>query len=108
MPWPARMDPFHAFASYPLQALTPQTVLALVDAHVELAIQRTLEYRQLAMVNFAKLILPGEDDIKTELSEGTNHQSAELWVQGVPTVRPNYMFRLLAWLLKLGVLKVVS
>lgn len=26
-PWPARMDPFHAFAGYPTALLTPQTVL---------------------------------------------------------------------------------
>ena len=102
------MDPFHAFASYPSQALTPQTVLALVDANVERAIQRTLQYRQLAMVDFAKLILPSEEEIKAVLSAGTNQQSAEQWVQAVPTDRRLYMFRLLAWLLKLGVLKVVS
>jgi glycosyltransferase involved in cell wall biosynthesis len=107
-PWPARMDPFHAFASYPSQALTPQTVLALVDANVELALQRTLQYRQLAMIDFAKLILPSEDEIKAVLSAGTNQQSAEQWVQGVPTERRLYVLRLLAWLLKLGVLKVVS
>lgn len=107
-PWPARMDPFHAFASYSSQALTPQTVLALVDANVELAIQRTLQYRQLAMIDFAKLILPSEDEIKAVLSAGTNQQSAEQWVQGVPADRRPYVLRLLAWLLKLGVLKVVS
>ena len=107
-PWPARMDPFHAFASYPSQTLTPQTVLALVDPNVELALQRTLKYRKLAMIDFAKLILPSEDDIKAVLSAGTNQHTAEQWVQGVPADRRPYVFRLLAWLLKLGVLKVVS
>jgi glycosyltransferase involved in cell wall biosynthesis len=107
-PWPARMDPFHAFASYPSKALTPHTVLALVDANVELALQRTLEYRQLAMIDFAKLILPSEDEIKAVLSAATGQHAAEHWVVGVPTARRPYVFRLLAWLLKLGVLKVVS
>ena len=107
-PWPARMDPFHAFSSYPSQALTPQTVLALVDANVELALQRTLQYRQLAMIDFAKLILPSEDEIKAVLSAATVQQAAEQWVLGVPVDRRPYVFRLLAWLLKLGVLKVVS
>jgi len=105
--WPARMDPFHAFASYPSQALTPQTVLALVDANVELALQRTLEYRKLAMIDFAKLILPSEDEIKALLSAGMTQHTAEQWVQAVPIDRRPYVFRLLAWLLKLGVLKVV-
>ena len=107
-PWPARMDPFHAFASYPSQALTPQTVLALVDANVELALQRTLNYRKLAMIDFAKLILPSEDEIKAVLSAGMTQQTAEQWVQAVPIDRRPYVFRLVAWLLKLGVLKVVS
>ncbi len=53
-PWPARMDPFYAFASYPTQTLTPQTTLVLVDSNAELAIARTLDYRKLAMVDFAK------------------------------------------------------
>ena len=44
-PWPARMDPFHAFAAYPTQTLTEQTVLGLVDADVDTAL-RTLAYRQ--------------------------------------------------------------
>ena len=101
------MDPFHAFASYPSQALTPQTVLALVDANVELALQRTLEYRKLAMIDFAKLILPSEDEIKALLSAGMTQHTAEQWVQAVPIDRRPYVFRLLAWLLKLGVLKVV-
>jgi starch synthase len=47
-PWPARMDPFHAFAAYPTQTLTEQTVLGLVDGDVETGITRTLAYRQLA------------------------------------------------------------
>lgn len=33
-PWPARMDPFHAFASYPTALLTAQTVLGLVKLGV--------------------------------------------------------------------------
>ena len=110
------MDPFHAFANYPTQTLTPQTVLALVDANVEQALQRTLAYRQLAMIDFAKQILPSEEEIRAVLSAGaskgtgaaTGPLAAEQWVQGVPTDRRPYVFRSLAWLLKLGVLKVAS
>ena len=58
-PWPARMDPFHGFASYPTQAFTPQMVLALVDANAQVAVQRALAYRQLAMVHAGRGDDPG-------------------------------------------------
>ncbi len=109
-PWPARMDPFHAFASYPTQALTPQTRLSLVDAHADTAITRALAYRQLAMVDFAKIILPSEAEIRAVLmsqSQMTSESRAALeWVQGIAEDRRPFVFRALAWLVKLGLLKV--
>jgi starch synthase len=107
-PWPARMDPFHAFASYPTQALTPQTELALVDADADTAITRALAYRQLAMVDFAKFVLPTEDEIASVLDAASPPQTAQALLAGIAQERQAFVFRSLAWLLKLGVLKVVS
>jgi starch synthase len=107
-PWPARMDPFHAFASYPSQSLTPQTRLALVDVDVNVAITRALAYRQLAMVDFAKLILPSEAEIRAVLQTAKSTGAALEWVQAIPDDRRPFVFRSLAWLVKLGVLKVVT
>jgi alpha-maltose-1-phosphate synthase len=107
-PWPARMDPFHAFASYPTQTLTPQTRLALVDADAQTAITRALAYRQLAMVDFAKVILPSEAEIRAVLQSATTTGAALEWVQAIPENRRPLVFRALAWLVKLGVLKVVT
>ena len=107
-PWPARMDPFHAFANYPTQSLTPQTRLALVDAYADTAITRALAYRQLAMVDFAKLILPSEAEIRAVLQTATSTGAAIEWVQGVAEDRRPFVFRALAWLVKHGVLKVVT
>ena len=108
-PCPARMDPFHAFAAYPTQTLTEQTVLGLVDSNAETALQRTLAYRQLAMVDFAKVILPGEDEIRAVLTTAANGPKAagEL-VASISTERQAFVFRSLVWLVKLGVLKVCS
>ena len=106
-PWPARMDPFHAFASYPTRALTPQTPLALVDADADIAIERTLAYRQLAMVDFAKVILPTEAEIEFVLHAASQPQTAQTLVANIAQERQAFVFRSLAWLLKLGVLKVV-
>ena len=107
-PWPARMDPFHAFATYPTQALTPQTLLALVDTNFEVAVQRALAYRQLAMVDFAKVILPSEAEIRAVLQTATPTGAALEWVQAIPDDRRAFVFRALVWLVKLGVLKVVA
>ena len=107
-PWPARMDPFHAFANYPTQALTPQTRLALVDADVDVAITRALAYRQLAMVDFAKVILPTEAEVRAVLQTATSTGAALEWVQAISDDRRPFVFRTLAWLVKLGVLKVVA
>lgn len=107
-PWPARMDPFHAFASYPTQSLTPQTRLALVDADADVAITRALAYRQLAMVDFAKLILPSEAEIRAVLQTATSTGAALEWVQAIPDDRRPFVFRALSWLVKLGVLRVCT
>jgi glycosyltransferase involved in cell wall biosynthesis len=107
-PWPARMDPFHAFASYPTRTLTPQTLLALVDTNAGVAVQRALAYRQLAMVDFAKIILPTEAEIASVLNTAAQPQTAQALVAGIAQERQAFVFRSLAWLLKLGVLRVVS
>jgi hypothetical protein len=108
-PWPTRMDPFHAFASYPTHTLTPQTVLALVDADAASAVQRVQAYRPLAMVDFAKLVLPTEAEIHTVLhAAASGPQPAAALVQGIAPQRQAFVFRALAWLVKLGVLRVYS
>jgi hypothetical protein len=107
--WPARMDPFHAFASYPTQTLTPKTVLGLVDVDAENAFKRTLAFRQLAMIDFAKIVLPDEAEIRAVLQTVTAGPKSALELVGqIPSERQSFVFRSLAWLLKLGVLKVCS
>jgi len=107
-PWPARMDPFHAFASYPTQVLTPHTVLGLADANAASAFERVLRYQQLAMVNFAKAVLPSEADIHTLLQAAeAGPQAAVQLLQAIPAERKAQVLRSQAWLVKLGILKVM-
>lgn len=106
-PWPARMDPFQAFASFPSQTLSPQTVLALVDADVATARQRMAGYRQLAMVNFADAILPDEAEIQAVLEAAVNGPAtAARLVEALPAPRRPRVLRALAWLVKLNVLRI--
>jgi alpha-maltose-1-phosphate synthase len=102
-PWPARMDPFHAFASYPTQMLSPETVLHRVDADVESALSRLAAYQGLAMVNYAKLVIPTEEEIRLALAEA--EATAAERVALIAEVRRPYVLRALAWLMKLGVLR---
>ncbi|OGA99008.1 MAG: hypothetical protein A3E79_03605 [Burkholderiales bacterium RIFCSPHIGHO2_12_FULL_61_11] len=106
-PWPARMDPFHAFASYPTHSLTPQTLLGLVDADAQTAFARVGAYRQLAMVNFAKVVLPTEAEVQAVFDAAASgpKAAAEL-IQAISAERQAFVFRALVWLGKLGVLKV--
>lgn len=108
-PWPARLDPFHAFASYPTRTLTPQTVLGLVDTDADTALKRTLACRQLQMVNFAKVILPSDAEIAAVFQAAASGPKAAVeLVAGIPTERRPFVFRSLSWLAKLGVLRVCA
>jgi alpha-maltose-1-phosphate synthase len=102
-PWPARMDPFHAFANYPTHTLTPETLLVRVDKDVEVALKKVAAMRALAMVDFAKLVLPTEEEVRLVLS--APEATAAERVAAISEERRPYVLRALAWLMKLGVLR---
>ena len=107
--WPARMDPFHAFANYPTQALKPSTVLCLADSSLETATARLQSYQAMAMVSFAKWVLPSDAEIAAVLKQASNGPQAALdLVMHIEDARKPFVFRTLAWLLKLGIFKVQS
>jgi glycosyltransferase involved in cell wall biosynthesis len=115
-PWPARMDPFVAFASYPTATLTPETVLALVDSDVEAAMSRLRSYQALAMIEFCRAIWPNQIELAAALDAAASKSGdliprgkpARELVQAIPEERRPYVFRALAWFVKLGVLRVVT
>ena len=106
-PWPARMDPFHAFGNYPTRTLDPHTRLALVDGDAEAAMRRVSGFRQLAMVNFVEAILPTDAEVATVLTLAAKGPATALELLGdIPASRRPLVMRSLAWLAKLGVLRV--
>jgi starch synthase len=106
-PWPARLDPFHGFASYPTQRLTPATRLELVDTDVALARQRLASYRPLAMVDFARAVLPDAAELEAVIAKAAAGPATALeLVAVIPGTRQAFVLRALAWLVKLGILKV--
>ena len=106
-PWPARLDPFLGFAAYPSSILMLTTQLALTDAMASEAITRVLQYKALAMVNFAKLVLPSDAEISAVLQLAESGPcSAQALAQTASPERQAFVFRALVWLLKLGVLRL--
>lgn len=106
-PWAARMDPFVAFGGYPSSALTPETILSLTDKTVEEAVKRLETYRALAMVNFAKEILPSAAEVISVLTAGADGPKAAIqWIETIEPNRQPFVFRALVWLLKMGIIKV--
>lgn len=102
-PWPARMDPFAAFVSYPTGLLTPETVLGLgvPDPGAALA-----AWQGLAMVNFARAVMPSDSECQLLLGKlVAGPQAAGVLVGDLPDGRQAYVFRALAWLVKLGILR---
>jgi hypothetical protein len=107
-PWPARIDPFYSFESYPTHTLKPDSVLMMVDASVQESMTRVQHYQDLAMVNFAKLVLPTHAEIAQVLGVAAKGQTtAQSLLQDIAPARQAFVFRALAWLLKLGILKLV-
>jgi hypothetical protein len=103
------MDPFYALASYPTQTLTANTVLCLADVNLEAATARLQTYQALAMVSFAKWVLPNDAEIAAVLKQASHGPQAALdLVMQIEEKRRPFVFRTLAWFLKLGVLKVPS
>ena len=82
-------------------------MLALVDASATEALLRVNQYKTLAMVNFAKLLLPTDAEIVHVLNAAAYGPiSAQALVQGIEPSRQAFVLRSLAWLLKLGVLRL--
>jgi starch synthase len=105
--WPARMDPFHAFANYPTQVLKPSTVICLADSNLQTATARLQSYQAMAMVSFAKFVLPSAEEIAAVLNQASvGPQAAMALVQHIDDARKPFVFRTLVWLLKLGILKL--
>jgi glycosyltransferase involved in cell wall biosynthesis len=106
-PWPARMDPFYAFASYPTQTLKPTAVLSLTDSNLEVATARLQIYQAMAMVSFAKTVLPTAEEIAAVLKQAAEGpQPAQALVKHIDDNRKPFVFRTLVWFLKLGILKL--
>lgn len=109
LPWAARLDPTIGFANYPTQHLTRKTLLTLSEKSAANALSRLAHYKELTMVNYAKLVIPSELELESvfKIAEKNlpNGCSAETLVSGITSQRQPFVLRALAWLCKLGLLE---
>jgi hypothetical protein len=107
-PWPARMEPFTGFASYPTRMLHADSLLAGVDPSPEQGMARVTAYKKLAMVNFANYVMPSDDTIQILLEAMVDGPKA---IGQLGSILGNHdasrTGRILAWLLKMGVVRYV-
>lgn len=107
-PWPARMDPFEAFAAYPTQRLGPQTVVALPAAGLEAAEQWLRSCLSLSMVTYASSVLLTEAEALALLQRLAAAPLPIARLTGTAaSPEASRLLRGVAWLLKLGVLRLL-
>jgi FkbM family methyltransferase len=104
--WPARMDPYALFTSFPSRILNAETRVARgIVGSDELA-----KYRRLVMVKFARHVLPSEELVERviasvpkdgEIKLGALADSAAVQDRAAAV-------RTIAWLAKMGALKIMS
>ena len=110
-PWPARMDPFFAFANYPTQTLTLDTNLKLNGTDIRIILKYVQNYQQLNMVKFAQMLLPTKEELNIVLEKAIKYPqgaTAKDVISEIADSRKPYVLRSLVWLVKLGVLSVVK
>lgn len=106
-PWPARMDPFRSFESYPTRVLTPRSVVALTDPTAEEARARLARVEGLEVFAFAERVLPARDELLALIGAcAGGPRRVEQVIAVLPAVRAPWAVRTLAWLAKIGVVRI--
>jgi glycosyltransferase involved in cell wall biosynthesis len=104
--WPARPDPFAAFAGYASATIGPDTRVG----RGEVSAEELKALRRLVMVDFAKPVLPPEDAVAAILERVPALGGATVAdLEGAAgTLPPERLVRAVAWLLKMGALRIIS
>lgn len=109
-PWPARMDPFYGFASYPTAKLKQDSVVKLQDASARVAVRRLRSCFNLEMVNYVAPLMASQQDLELLLQQLETGPAAVhhlLQNLGAKPEESPIFHRSVAWLMKLGILDFV-
>jgi starch synthase len=102
--WPARLDPFTGFSSYPTGTLELNTTISLVASNAKSAFEQFQLYSQLVMVKFATAIIPNNKEIIDVLDKlDSGSKSVSVIIENIPQHRKPIIYRTLVWLAKLNI-----
>lgn len=104
--WPARLDPFDAFAHYATRALAGTDELELAGDSLDAAQAQARAWRALSMVNFANRVVPEPvlvDRVLQQLASGPARVQALL--SAAAPEQHALLCRGLVWMLKMGLVR---
>ena len=108
-PWPARMDPFNAFEAYPTKKIQLDSKIDKVEKNLSKGIEKALKLRQSKMVTFAEYVLPSEDEIKMVMNSlDEKAKTIKEIINFSPEEKHPHLLRSFGWLLKMGVVKMLT
>jgi glycosyltransferase involved in cell wall biosynthesis len=106
--WPARLDPFDSFRSYPTRQLTTDLKLKRVETDAQAALKKLNEYQKLDMVNFSDYIMPDEKLLQKVFKQLEQETIVKDVINTFTKENQGMALRCLSFLLKLNLIKVVS
>ncbi len=106
---PSRLDPFYAFSGYPTRSLEISQRLALRHPDKIKSLNQLHRYKELTIVNYATYILPGEDESRRliDLLGNESKTIAEI-LDHFSEESQTSLYRMIAWLVKLGIVTVLN
>jgi alpha-maltose-1-phosphate synthase len=108
-PWPARADPFYLFSNYPSVSPSRELPMELGGGNLSESIDLAKKVRALAMVSYAKAVSPSMDEIVNTLEAvSLGPKTAKDLCASLQEPNQSRMNRVLAWMLKFGLLKRTS
>jgi hypothetical protein len=101
-----RLDPFYAFRGYASHTLSPDSIMVINGSDPDDILARLQRMYPLAMVNFAKAVLPTHEECEAVVKRAASGpaRALDLLADVTPERRPQ-VFRGLVWLVKMGVLR---
>lgn len=103
--YPARIEPFAAFVSYPTDILNKNTIIELSFKYDE-ALKKVNIYKNMTINNYVKVTMLKDDEIFTilnNLKDGS--KTAIEAVKDIEEPRKAYAFRALVWFMKVGMIR---
>jgi glycosyltransferase involved in cell wall biosynthesis len=104
--WPARLDPFRSFSSYPSHQLTIDDSVEIISSNNIEIMEKISNFKMLRMINFASKMLPTDDETYriVEACCGKQILISDLLLI-FPGERQPFIMRGLLWLIKIGVMR---